>query len=84
MEKYYKNWLNNLSEDERQCFKRYRNKLDTMNNQNGQLRKGTASENLIIMSKTLNKACTPDNILIFRVVAKKENEVLLKLKPQGK
>lgn len=84
MENHYINWLNNLSSVEKQCFKRYRNKLNTMNNQNAQLRKGNVNKNSIIMSSALNRVYTPDNILVFRTVDKKENEVLLTLRLEEK
>lgn len=80
MKNHYENWLNSLSYEERQCFKRYRNKLNTLNNQNAQLRKGNVGKSSIVMSSALNRAYTPENILVFRTIDKKENEVLLKLR----
>ena len=76
---FYKLWLFNLDYRERRTFREYRCRSTLKNNINHKLREHQKCDDATIMSKALKKSSAPFDMIVFRSLDRKENDVMSKL-----
>lgn len=74
LEKMYVSWSKNLSFKEKKAFQKYRKKINLSNNINANLREGKESLEAKIISQALSRAKLSNNIIVYRNLARHENE----------
>lgn len=72
----YKKWLMKLFRYERRTFQKYRCRSTLKNNLNQKLREHRKCEDAVIMSKALKRSQAPFDMIVFRSLDKKENDVM--------
>lgn len=76
---FYQIWLMKLGHRERSAFRNYRCRSTLKNNLNQKLREHQKCDDAAIMSKALKKSQAPFDMIVFRSLDKKENDVMSKL-----
>ena len=77
-------WINQLSREERKALKRYRNRILIHNNINDKLRHDEVSRDAEIISYALQRAKVDEPIIVFRRLAKDENNFMRQLEVGNK
>ena len=70
---YCVKWKKSLTRAERRALRKYREQMTSINNINAKLRKGIVSDDAKIISSALQKAILPENIIVYRRLARAEN-----------